>query len=236
MLRSESFDHSITAPDEDGSLLTFKLSQSVEINPNEKFFIVFGFEAALTYPQGCANKNINDVVKNRFMFGALEEWYDLANYTQFDNIGWMARAVEETSGDIPWVVLTSATSGSIEPAKTDSIRFDFTARTAPNDDNVAYLVATSNDIANPEKRIVLHLIKNKGPVFDNLITPLEVSENDSITFLVSAFDQEGDNFTMTIDSSYKFLTQVSYTEPDPRLDLGVLSAPRHIVLRGAVVA
>jgi hypothetical protein len=80
---------------------------------------------------------------------------------------------------------------------------------------VAYLVATSNDIANPEKQIVLRLIKNKGPQFDNLITPLEVSENDSVTFQVSAFDQEGDNFTMEADDDYDFLTSIDYTDPDP---------------------
>jgi subtilisin family serine protease len=213
MLLSESFEHNIMEPDENGSLLTYKLSKSIDINPNEKFFVVFGFEAALTYPQGCAVKS--EVVINRFMFGAPEDWYDLANYKQFNTIGWMARAVEETSGDVPWVVLTSATSGVLEPTKTDSIRFDFTARTAPLNDNIAYLVASSNDIATPEKKIVLRLIKNRGPVFDDLITPLEVSENDSITFLVSAMDQEGDNFTMAADSAYKFLIPVSYTEPDP---------------------
>jgi len=194
-------------------MLTYKLSQSIDINPNEKFYIVFGFEAALTYPQGCAEKT--EIVQNRFLFGAPEDWYDLANYNQFNTIGWMTRAVEETAGDIPWVVLTSASEGVIEPAKIDSLRFDFTAGTAPNADNIAYLVAQSNDIANPEKRIVLRLIKNKGPEFDKLITPLEVSENDTITFQVSASDQEGDKFTMGAEDEYEFLTPVSYTEPDP---------------------
>ena len=213
ILASESFEHNIRKPDEKGSLLTYKLSKAVDINPNEKFYIVFGYEAALTYPQGCAVKK--EVVANRFLFGALEDWYDLADYAQFNTIGWMTRAVEETTGDVPWVVLKSAAEGVLEPNQTDSIRLDFTARTAPNNDNIAYLVAQSNDIANPEKRIVLRLIKNNGPVFDNLITPLEVSENDSITFQVSAFDQEGDSFTIAADSAYKFLTPVSYTETDP---------------------
>ncbi len=148
-LAEESFEYDIPAVDEKGSLLTYKLSQPLDINPNEKFYIVFGFEAALSYPQGCAVKT--EIVKNRFLFGAPEDWYDLADYSQFNTIGWMARAVEETSGDVPWVVLTSATNGELEPAQTDSIHFSFTARTAPNDDNIAYLVAKSNDIANPGK-------------------------------------------------------------------------------------
>jgi hypothetical protein len=194
-------------------LLTYKLSKGLDINPNEKFYIVFGFEAALTYPQGCATKK--EVVKNRFIFGAPEDWYDLALYAQFNTIGWMTRAVEEKSGDVPWVVITSAVSGALEPTKTDSIHFNFTARTAPLHDNIAYLDAESNDIAHPTKRIVLRLIKNKGPVFDNLITPLEVTENDSITFQVSAMDEEGNKFTLAVDSAYKGLSTIAYTDPDP---------------------
>jgi hypothetical protein len=62
---------------------------------------------------------------------------------------------------------------------------------------------------------VLRLIKNKGPVFDNLITPLEVTENDSITFQVSAMDEEGNKFTIAMDSAYKGLTAIAYTDPDP---------------------
>jgi hypothetical protein len=212
-LLEETFTHDVPAVDEKGSMLTYKLPKSVDINPNETFFVVFGFEAALTYPQGCATKT--EIVPNRFMFGAPEDWYDLANYAQFDGIGWMVRAIEETSGDVPWVVLTSATSDTLEPTTTDSIHFNFTARTAPINDNIAYLVAQSNDIATPEKKIVLRLIKNRGPVFDDLITTLEVSENDSITFLVSALDLEGDTYTTAADSTYEFLTPVNYTEPDP---------------------
>jgi hypothetical protein len=212
-LLEESIEHNIVQPDEKGILLTHKLSKSIEINPNEKFFIVFGYEAALTYPQGCSDKT--EVVANRFMFGAPEDWYDLANYAQFNTIGWMTRAVEETSGDVPWVVLTSAAEGVIEPAHADSIHFSFTARTAPFNDNIAYLVASSNDIATPEKKIVLRLIKNRGPVFDDLIIPLEVSENDQVSFYVSALDLEGDTYTTEVDEEYELLEQQSYADPDP---------------------
>ena len=214
-LLEESFEHDVAATDDKGSLLTYKLSQSVDINPNEKFFVVFGFEAALTYPQGCAAKT--EIINNRFMFGAPEDWYDLAAYSQFDNIGWMTRAVEETAGDVPWVMLTSASSGTILPTQIDSIHLSFTARTASNPDNIAYLVAQSNDIKTPEKRIVLRLIKNNGPVFEPQALPLVVSENDSISLQVSASDIEGDNFAMKVDSSYKFLTGIKYTDPDPKV-------------------
>lgn len=214
-LLEASFEHNITATDDKGSMLTYQLPQSVNINPNEKFYVVFGYEAALTYPQGCASKT--EIVRNRFLFGAPQDWYELADYKQFDNIGWMTKAIEETSGDVPWVVLTSAADGMLEPAQTDSVHFSFTARTAPNNDNIAYLVARSNDIASPEKRIVLRLIKNKGPVFEDQALPLVVSENDSIAFQVSAFDQEGDGFTIAIDSAYNLLESIPNTDPDPKV-------------------
>jgi hypothetical protein len=212
-LISESFNYSVPETDETGSMLTHKLTQSVKILPNEKFYIVFGFEAALTYPQGCSSKT--EVVANRFLFGQPEDWYDLANYNQFKSIGWMTRAIEETAGDVPWVVLSSANSGTLEPAHTDQISLDFTARSAENPENLAYLVAKSNDIKTPEKKVVLRLIKNKGPVFDVPLLPMTVKENDSITFMVTAFDQETDPFTLMADSAYRLLQQVNYTDPDP---------------------
>ncbi|HNW52956.1 MAG TPA: choice-of-anchor D domain-containing protein, partial [Bacteroidales bacterium] len=213
ILLSESFNYSVPEPDDKGSMLTHKLSKLVKILPNEKFYVVFGFEAALTYPQGCAHKT--EIVANRFLFGQPEDWYDLASYKQFNSFGWMTRAVEETAGDIPWVVLSSASSGTIEPTKTDQISLDFTARTADYSENLAYLVAKSNDIKTPEKRVVLRMKKNQGPVFDVPVLPLIVKENDSITFMVTASDQESDQFTLTIDSAYRLLQQVEYTEPDP---------------------
>lgn len=212
-LISESFNYSVPETDETGSMLTHKLTQSVKILPNEKFYIVFGFEAALTYPQGCAHKT--EDVANRFLFGQPEDWYDLADYSQFKSIGWMTRAIEETAGDVPWVVLSSASSGTLEPTHTEQISLDFTARTAENSDNLAYLVAKSNDIKTPEKKVVLRLIKNKGPVFDVPLLPMTVKENDSITFMVTAFDQEADPFTLKADSAYRLLQQVDYTDPDP---------------------
>ncbi len=69
----------------------------------------------------------------------------------------------------------------------------------------------------PEKRIVLRLIKNKGPVFEDQALPLVVSENDSIAFQVSAFDQEGDSYTTVIDSAYSLLQNIPYADPDPKV-------------------
>lgn len=107
-------------------------------------------EVALTYPQGCAHKT--EVVANRFLFGQTEDWHDLASYKQFNSFGWMTRAVEETAGDIPWVVLSSASSGTIEPTNRPDFA-DFTARTADNSENLAYLVAKSNDIKRLRKEL-----------------------------------------------------------------------------------
>ncbi len=213
LLATESFDFSTPQADDRGSLLTYKLANAIKINPNEKFFIVFGFEAALTYPQGCARKT--EVVKNRFLFGSADEWYDLASYQQFNTIGWYTRAAEETAGDIPWVILTSAAQGTVDAGHADSIHLSFTARTADNSDNIAYLKIKSNDINHPEKKVVLRLVKNTGPAFTTPAGILGVSENDSITFTVSASDIQGDAFSFAIDSAYKFLTEVPYTEPDP---------------------
>lgn len=202
-LIDESFEHNISGPDDNGSLLTYELSKPVQINPGEKFYIVFGYEAALTYPQGCAI--IDNNVSNRYLFGALNEWYDLSDYSQFSTIGWMVRAVEASSGDVPWVVLTSADSGTLKPGETALMNFKFTARTAAQRDNYATLVVQSNDIVSPEKKVVLHLIKNSGAVF-TVPNNLAVNENDTLRFKVMAEDREGDNFSVGLAQAYDFLS------------------------------
>lgn len=202
-LIDESFEHAITEQDDKGSLLTYELSKPAQINPGEKFYIVFGYEAALTYPQGCAI--IDNNVSNRYLFGALDEWYDLSSYSQFSTIGWMVRAVEASSGDVPWVVLNSADSGNLKPGETDVMNFKFTARTATQKDNYATLVIESNDIVSPEKKVVLHLIKNSGAVF-SLPGNLVVNENDVLRFKVVAEDKEGDDFSVGLAQAYDFLT------------------------------
>ncbi len=215
LLSSESFDYSTAVADEKGSLLTYKLSNAIPVNPNETFFVVFGFEAALSYPQGCANKT--EIVTNRFLFGQVDDWYDLASYSQFNTIGWLTRAIEEKSGNTPWVVLTSAATGTVPAGASDSIHLSFTATTAPNGDNIAYLKVKSNDINQPQKQMVLRLVKNSGPVMETLANNLTVSENDSVTFSITGHDAENDVFTMDIDSTYKFLTHQAFTDPDPAL-------------------
>jgi subtilisin family serine protease len=202
ILISESFDYNITEIDDTGSLLTHKLSTSVEINPGEKFFVVFGFEAGLTYPQGCID--IENNIPNRYLFGSGAEWYDLSAYSQFSTIGWMVRAIEETANDTPWVVLTSADNGTLEPAATDLVKVKFTARTAKNRNNYATLMVESNDIVAPVKKVVLHLIKNSGSVID-IPANLKVNENDTLRFKVVLTDLEGDNFTVKTDQEYEFL-------------------------------
>ncbi len=201
-LTDESFEYSITEPDDKGSLLTHELSKPLQINPGEKFYIVFGYEAALTYPQGCAL--IDNNVSNRYLFGALDEWYDLSEYNQFKTIGWMVRAVEATSGDVPWVVLNSADGGILKPGETDVMNLKFTARTVTQKDNYATLVVASNDIVSPEKKVVLHLIKNSGAVF-SAPKDLIVKENETLRFKVIAEDVEGDDFSVGLAQAYDFL-------------------------------
>ncbi|WP_167619656.1 S8 family serine peptidase [Maribellus sediminis] len=204
VLTSETFEHNVPADDEAGSLLTYKLSDSIQIYPGEKFFVAFGYEAALTHPQGCVYPD-QDIPHNRYMFGSGYAWDDLANYSQFARTGWMMRAVEATQNDTPWVVLKSEFEGTLEPGQTGSMQMDFTARTAEYRDNYATLLLNSNDIVNPLKKVVLHLIKNSGPLI-SAPADLSVNETDTLRFDVIITDQEGDDFSVELDQPYDFLS------------------------------
>ena len=210
LLSSESFDHIITSVDETGSLLTFKLTKNIEFFPNEKFFVVFVYESAVTYPQGCIP--INNNVANRFVFGAGDGvWYDLSAYSQFSTLGFMVRAAEETASSKPWVILSSADSSTVAPAKADTLQLNFDAQSVKNGDNWATLTATSNDLINPTQSVVLHLRRNAGPEFE-IPSKLSVSENGTLNFSVVATDIEGDDFSVALETSYPFLNIVSITK------------------------
>ncbi|MCB8994683.1 MAG: S8 family serine peptidase [Bacteroidales bacterium] len=193
LLYSEEFVHNISSVDEHGSLLTFELSKPVEFYPNEKFFIVFVYESGLSYPQGCVTLTNN--VPRRFVFGDGEQYYDLSEYDQFSQLGWMTRAAEAQKSSAPWVILSSPDSGSVLPQGSNTMVFDFDAQNAHKGDNFATLSIHSNDVVNPEKKVVIRLRKNDGPQYfpEN---DLSVSENDTLLFSVIAVDLEGDLFTV----------------------------------------
>jgi len=193
LLYSEKFESKISNTDVYGGLMTFELSQNISFYPKEKFFVVFVYESAMTYPQGCIN--IENNIANRYMFGAGSGYYDLSEYDEFSEIGWMIRAVEETSGTGAWVVISSDASGSIEMGSSDTLVLDIKAQRANKGDNYAMLKLKSNDVSEPLREVVIHLRKNDGPVFipDN---DLIVNENDTLIFNVMAFDQEQDMFSI----------------------------------------
>ncbi len=210
LLSSELFDHSVTSSDQVGSLLTYKLSQNIQFFPNEKFYVVFVYESAVTYPQGCAT--VVNKIPNRYVFGSGDgTWYDLSEYAQFSTIGWFVRAAEETASSTPWVILSSADSSSIAPTNSDNLLIDFDATNAKNGDNFAKLKISSNDIKNPVKDVVLHLRKNRGPVFDPS-DKLAVTENATLNFTLKATDIEGDDFTVALDSVNPLLQIISVTK------------------------
>jgi len=204
---SETFNNNTLEPDLDGKLLTLKLSQNVEFYPNEKFYVAFGYEAAVNNPQGVVN--IDNSIPNRYMYGSGSDWDDLSNYSQFKELGWMVRAAEETATSTPWVVLSSNETGSITTSDSDTLQLDFNARSVKNKNNYAKLLIRSNDVKTPVKEVILHLAKNQGPVFKPFDGVLNVAENDILKFSVSVKDLEDDYFDLVIDSSYKYLENVS---------------------------
>ena len=229
LLSSESFDHNAANADQVGSLLTYKLAKNIEFYPNEKFYVVFVYESAVTYPQGCATL-VNNVA-NRYVFGSGDgTWYDLSEYEQFSTIGWMVRAAEETASSTPWVLLSSTDSSSIAPSNANDLLIDFDATNANNGDNFAKLKINSNDIKTPTKDVVLHLRKNRGPAF----VPSDkytITENGTLNFSIKVADIEGDEFTVALESAYPFLEILSVNKSSNNKGFGFVPIEKIVTVQ-----
>lgn len=197
-LSTEEF--TVTVPQKDlvGKLETFKLSKNVEFFPNEPFFIVFSYELACDHPQGVAE--VTPLVTNRYYYGSGTDFYDLADATSLNKYGWIVRAAEEAASYTPWVVLDALTSGSLAPAKADTLKLNFDARSAEGGDHYAKLKIQSNDVITPTKNVILQMRKNNGPEYEAHSSKYKVTENQTLELQFNAVDYEGDNFTVALDS------------------------------------
>jgi len=196
ILTSDVFKYDTTATDIKGRLLTFKLTKNIQFYPNEKFFVVFDYDAAVGHPQGVVT--VPTIILNRYMYGSGGTFTDLATTTGLTNYGWFVRAAEQTAVNTPWVILSSVGSGSVVPTKTDTVKLSFDARSVVNINQIANLTIQSNDLKNPVKNVVLMMHKNSAPVFETPKGNYSVNENETFNLNLSVSDFEGDDFTVNL--------------------------------------
>lgn len=204
LVHEEIFSHVIDDPDDGGQLLTLQLSDSIIFYPNEPFFIEFGYDATIDYPQGWVS-NIKST-EGQFMYGTSKQWYDVQDAGEdFQNSGWMVRAVEKFFENSAWVTLQSPASGTVNSVTSNTVDLRFDAPYANPGKNYAKLNILSNDPIVNSKTVDLLLWVNGGPVIEVDKTSFTMLESETLVITATAVDLEGDNFTMSLSSMNPFI-------------------------------
>ncbi len=229
LLYSQTFSYTSPTSDKIGKLLTFQLSKELSFFPNERFFIVFSYEAGALNPQGAVIPVKPEA--GRFMFGPGDAWYDINTQGNLSKYGWMVRACEQHVKLTAWVTLDSPSTGELASGIITAVKLNFAGGPAMPGDNYANLVIKSNDPNNPGKIFILHFRKNMGPEFDESSMVFSTTENDTLRFSIAGKDMDGDNFSLALDTTYKFLaidlSKAASSENSPK---GVIPISKSVAL------
>eukprot|EP01029_Cantina_marsupialis_P014807 TRINITY_DN3243_c0_g2_i3.p1 TRINITY_DN3243_c0_g2~~TRINITY_DN3243_c0_g2_i3.p1 ORF type:complete len:2505 (-),score=353.87 TRINITY_DN3243_c0_g2_i3:4186-11700(-) len=201
VLSRESFDVVVDNPQEFGEYFTFKLTDKQVFFPGETFYVVFEYPLGAAAPQAMS-KGVENVA-GRFMYSNGADWGDL-QASGYRGEGWMVKAMEKEHKTRSWAVIDGATSGSVAVGESVTVNVNFLASDAVDATNDAVLTVATNDPVNPEAIVNLNMRLNQGPQF-TLESDLIVRENDSLSFVVTASDLEGDVCTYALDEAYEFL-------------------------------
>ncbi len=209
VLSRESFNVTVDNPQEFGEYFTFELTDNQVFFPGETFYVVFEYDLGVAMPQGMSRGIENEA--GRFMYSNGADWADL-QAAGYRGEGWMVKAIEKEHKTRSWAVIDGSTSGSVHAGESVTVNINFLASDAVDATNDAVLTVVTNDPVNPEAIVNLNMQLNQGPQF-TLESDLTVRENDSLSFVVTASDLEGDVCTYALDETYEFLqmTQVDST-------------------------
>lgn len=206
VLYTETFEYNVDQADGAGKYVTFELTKNKLFFPNEEFYVVFKYPVAANYPQGTAL--VSEQVERRFWYGDGEQWFDIMN-SQFEDKGWMVKALEAEYQSAVWVEISSATEGIVSEGDSIGMEISFNAGYANRGINKAEVIISSNDPSNAEYNLPVSLHLNQGPVFE-LGTEMvaSVDENASITLQINAEDLEGDNFTLALAEAHALVEEL----------------------------
>ncbi|WP_162431038.1 S8 family serine peptidase [Christiangramia aestuarii] len=188
VLYKEPLNYVAETANEDGELITFALSETVELQPYEKFFVVITYPLGATYPQGLGYVEAHE--SNRYKFFSGGFWLDIAE-AGLSESGWIVRAGEVEAAQKNWLSVTESNSGSIGAGASMNMDVQLHPSRATKASNFAMLNIETND---PEMELVsipVILDINQAPdlVGDEMYY---VNENERLNISLGTSDLEGD--------------------------------------------
>ncbi|MFZ6009281.1 MAG: hypothetical protein ACOYXT_02945, partial [Bacteroidota bacterium] len=181
------------------------LDQAQKILPHEDFYVIITYPMSINFPQGTVYEA--EQAPGRYMFYSEGLWYDLQEYDQFKDFGWMMRAAEATAEATAWVSIDGATSGTVNAGEGSTIGLKFAASPAQPGDQHANLIIRSNDPYNSLITIPMSLHLNEAPVFSGMPAGEKiVLETEQMNFTLQVKDPELNSFTVSTIQNYDRLT------------------------------
>jgi hypothetical protein len=196
-------DFAGTGNDETGAWYQVKMDKQAMIYPNEDFFVAVTYPFGIGYPQGSITNS--ETVPGRYYFYEEGYWYNVQNIQNFETIGWLMFAAEEST--LSWLSITSPAEGTLGVGESGSVNVAAAGATAQRGDQYANLVFASNDPVNPIVKVPVTLHLNEGPRFSGASTHIIVEEGDVVTLNFNVNDVEGNTFTVAPAQTYTGVTQ-----------------------------
>ena len=198
-----------TVSDNFGKLVNIELDKSVQIYPNEEFFVVFTYPLAIFRPFGIVLNEENLHAPNRYYAYAEVEvegesfytWVDAQSYygmsalTDQEGGGFIAYAAEQVPNASGWLRIVDNTSGVIPTTGTLNIKIEASGTNAHEGSQKANVVIKSNDTNNPTVKVPVELKMNEAPQFTGSENPVLMSEDEVRTVVLTVVDNEGHAIT-----------------------------------------
>nr|HPM31631.1 S8 family serine peptidase [Chryseolinea sp.] len=192
--------------DETGMFYQIKMDKVAGIYPNEDFYVVVTYPFGIAFPQGTID-GLETTPDRYFYFDdESSSWVNIQTIFDFENMGWLMFAAEETAGNTSWLTITSATDGTLAIGESSEVSLHFDGAIAKRGDQLASIVFTSNDPVNGTIKVPVKLHINEGPKFSGAQTSIIMSEMESVTLNFNVNDAEGHTYTLAPAQTYKGVT------------------------------
>ncbi|TRZ46234.1 S8 family serine peptidase [Robertkochia solimangrovi] len=191
VLYSETLNYTIQSEIQGGELITLELSETVELQPYERFYVVITHPLGATFPQGVAK--VDEHILNRFKFLSGGLWFDIKD-AGMSEYGWMVRAAEVTAAEKNWISIDGGYEGEIAVAGTLDLDVILNPARASMPTNKGNIIISTNDPYNALVSIPVTLEINQAPVLEkeHLYT---VNEAETLNISIMTSDHEADMVT-----------------------------------------
>ncbi len=194
-------DFTGSGADETGKFYAVKMDKATVIYPNEDFYVSVTYPFGIAFPQGTIDDS--ETIEGRYSYFDEGAWHDIQEIPDFATMGWLMLAAEETAGSTTWLTITSAPEGSLSMGEAGTVDLLFNGAIAEPGDQLANIVFTSNDPANPTVKVPVKLHLNEGPHYSGASTSIIMEEGDVVTLNFNVVDAEGHTYTLVPAQVYK---------------------------------